>query len=230
MVVNNYIYTRATLSQVATINLYVYLRNIDTMGINNLYTYLKANINFVIPIGLVFTVIIFGGIGMYLVEHNRPGANITNLGNAFWWAVVTITTVGYGDYTPVTVIGRIIAVVVMFSGIGIVVTLLTLLSQRRLQHTESMLKVKLKTEHRPKLLGDEKKIAIKDEIDGIGKMTEKDFDRLIVMIKGLRRTVLEGSKTSYKCSRCSIVYYIKPRFCSNCGLELPDPSPSISNA
>jgi voltage-gated potassium channel len=157
------------------------------MGINNLYTYR----------GLVFAVVIFGGTGVYLVEHNRPGANITNLGNAFWWAAITITTVGYGDYTPVTTIGRIIAVVVMFSGIGIVVSLVTLLSQRRLQH------------------GDETKAAIKDEIDGIEKMTEEDFDRLIVMIKGLRRTVLEGSKTSYKSSRCGIVYYIKPRFCSN---------------
>src|SRR6478672_6576215 len=184
------------------------------MGINHLYTYLKANINFFIPIGLIFVIIIFGGIGVYLVEHNKPGANITNLGNAFWWAIITITTVGYGDYTPVTTIGRIIAVVVMFSGIGIEVTLVTLFSQRRLQHTESMLKIKLKTEVRPKLLGDETKTAIKDEIDGIEKMTEEDFDRLLVMIKGLRRTVLERSKTSYRCSRCGIVYYIKPKFCS----------------
>ena len=200
------------------------------MTSNRLYTYLKANINFVIPIGLVFVVIFLGGFAMYLVEHNRPGANITNLGNAFWWAVITITTVGYGDYTPITPIGRVIAVVVMFSGIGIVVSLVTLLSQRRLQHTESMLKLKLKIEDRPKLLGDETKTAIKDEIDGIEKMTEEDFDRLLVMIKGLRRTVLEGSRTSYKCSRCGIVYYIKPKFCSNCGLELPDTSASISNA
>ena len=53
------------------------------MGINRLYTYLNANINFVIPIGLFFLVVIFGGIGVYLVEHNQPLANITNLGNAF---------------------------------------------------------------------------------------------------------------------------------------------------
>jgi voltage-gated potassium channel len=78
-------------------------------------------------------IIIFGGIGVYLAEHGHQGANITNSGNAFWWAVETITTVGYGDYTPVTTIGRIIATFVMFSGIGIVVVLLGTLSQRRLQ-------------------------------------------------------------------------------------------------
>ena len=124
----------------------------------------------------------------------KPGANITNLGNALWWAVITVTTVGYGDYTPITPLGRVIAVVLMFSGIGIVVTIVTLLSQRRLRHTESMLKIKLKTEVQPKLLGDETKTAIKDEIDGIEKMTEEDFDRLLVMIKGLRCTVPRRSE------------------------------------
>ena len=158
------------------------------MGINHLYTYLTANLKFVIPIGLMIVIIFSGGISVYVVERNKPGANITNLGNALWWAVITVTTVGYGDYTPITPLGRVIAVVLMFSGIGIVVTIVTLLSQRRLQHTESMLKIKLKTEVQPKLLGDETKTAIKDEIDGIEKMTEEDFDRLLVMIKGLRCT------------------------------------------
>ena len=157
------------------------------MGIHRLYTYLIANLSFVIPIGLMIVIIFSGAIGVYVVERNKPGANITNFGNALWWAVITVTTVGYGDYTPITPIGRAIAIVLMFSGIGIVVTIVTLISQRRLQHTESMLKIKLKTEVRPKLLGDETKTAIKDEIDGIEKMTEEDFDRLLVMIKGLRR-------------------------------------------
>jgi len=188
------------------------------MRSNRLQAYLKANIDFVIPIALVFVVIFLGGFAVYLVEHNRPDANITKLGDAFWWSVITITTVGYGDYTPVTPIGRVVAVLVMFSGIGIVVSLVTLLSQRRLQRTESMLKVMLKTEVRSKSLGDETKIAIKDEIDEIGKMTEEDFDRLIIKIKGLRRTVLEGTKTSHKCSRCGKIYYSKPKFCSDCGL------------
>ena len=64
---------------------------------------------------------IFGGIGVYLTEHGHPGANITNLGDALWWAVVTIATVGYGDYYPVTAVGRVIAVFIMLGGIGIFV-------------------------------------------------------------------------------------------------------------
>ena len=85
---------------------------------------------------------IFGAIGVYLVEHKHVGANITSLGDTLWWAVVTITTVEYGDYYPVTLAGRLIAIIVMLSGIGIVVTLLGVFSQKRLQHVESKLKSK----------------------------------------------------------------------------------------
>ena len=111
---------------------------------HSLYATLHANMVFVVSSILVISIIIFGGIGMYLVEHEHPGANITRLGDAFWWAVETITTVGYGDYTPVTTIGRIIAVVVMFSGIGIVVSILGFIAQRRLQRVESRFKSKTK--------------------------------------------------------------------------------------
>jgi hypothetical protein len=100
-------------------------------------------------------IIIFGAIGVYLVEHEHQGANITKLSDAFWWAVVTITTV-----------------------------------------------------------------AIKNKIEGIEKLTEEDFDTLIVMIKSLRRTLLEESKISYRCSRCGNPCHSKPNFCSNCGLDL----------
>ena len=55
---------------------------------------------------------------------------------------------GYGDYTPVTTIGRIIAIFVMFSGIGIVVAVLGVLSQRRLQRVESRFKSKSEVKSR----------------------------------------------------------------------------------
>ena len=54
------------------------------------------------------------------VERGAEGANITSYGDALWWACVTVTTVGYGDFFPVTTQGRIIAVVLMLVGIGLV--------------------------------------------------------------------------------------------------------------
>ncbi|QUR68069.1 potassium channel family protein [Mycobacterium spongiae] len=53
-------------------------------------------------------------------ERGRPGATITSFGNAVWWAITTVTTVGYGDLYPVTVIGRIIAVLLMIGGISLI--------------------------------------------------------------------------------------------------------------
>lgn len=50
-------------------------------------------------------------------------AERTTYGNALWWAVVTATTVGYGDISPHTVFGRLVAVVLMFNGIGLISTL-----------------------------------------------------------------------------------------------------------
>jgi voltage-gated potassium channel len=61
-------------------------------------------------------------------EVGSPDANITTGGAALWWAVVTITTVGYGDYYPVTTLGRLVAVFVMFSGIGIIGALASILA------------------------------------------------------------------------------------------------------
>jgi len=52
-------------------------------------------------------------------EQYAVGARITSFGDALWWAIVTITTVGYGDFVPVTEIGRLIAVGLMISGIAL---------------------------------------------------------------------------------------------------------------
>ncbi len=52
-------------------------------------------------------------------ERGAPAATITTFGDAIWWAFVTMTTVGYGDYTPVTADGRLIAVGLMLGGIAL---------------------------------------------------------------------------------------------------------------
>ncbi len=58
-----------------------------------------------------------GAVIVYLFERHAPKSTIHTLGESLWWSVVTVTTVGYGDYTPVTVPGRVTACFIM--GIGL---------------------------------------------------------------------------------------------------------------
>src|SRR3954452_14375669 len=134
---------------------------------DRLFTLIKTNIN-IITLGVLILIIFFGGIAMYLIEHGHRGANITNLGDAFWWTIVTIATVGYGEYYPVTIAGRIIAVFIMLSGIGLFAFFVSIFAQRRLQSLESRLKSKTE---QPSLLVDETKTSIKSKIEGIDKLT-----------------------------------------------------------
>ena len=64
--------------------------------------------------------IIMFALSIYSVESSEPGAMIRDLPTAYWWMFTTLTTVGYGDVYPVTGIGRVIAVIVMLYGGGLV--------------------------------------------------------------------------------------------------------------
>jgi voltage-gated potassium channel len=63
--------------------------------------------------------ILVAGLAVFDAERGSHGP-IQNLGDAIWWAFVTITTVGYGDYFPVTIVGRIVAVGLMIGGIALI--------------------------------------------------------------------------------------------------------------
>ncbi len=66
--------------------------------------------------------VLVASLAIYEVERDAPGADITTFGDALWWACVTITTVGYGDLSPVTPEGRVIAVAMMVCGIALLGT------------------------------------------------------------------------------------------------------------
>lgn len=67
---------------------------------------------------LIIHVLVFGSV-MYLVEH-QVNSGFENIPQSVYWAIVTLTTVGYGDIAPMTVIGKFIASIVMISGYAVI--------------------------------------------------------------------------------------------------------------
>lgn len=68
---------------------------------------------------LILLVLEFGSIGMLMAESGSPDANIKTASDALWWVYVSITTVGYGDFYPVTNVGRLVGVLTLTVGVGL---------------------------------------------------------------------------------------------------------------
>lgn len=71
-------------------------------------------------LGAVIVLIWMAALAVLEAERGTPGANIETIGDAIWWAFVTLTTVGYGDFYPVTPWGRVVAVLLMCGGVALV--------------------------------------------------------------------------------------------------------------
>lgn len=75
-----------------------------------------------IAVYFLFVLILVTCLGtiMYMVEGSMPGTSFTDIGTSIYWAIVTMTTVGYGDITPVTGFGQILSSFVMLLGYTII--------------------------------------------------------------------------------------------------------------
>ncbi|MCM3437518.1 ion channel [Rothia dentocariosa] len=69
--------------------------------------------------GYTLIFVIMAALAIFSIEQGAPGALIKDIWTAYWWTLATLATVGYGDVYPVTVPGRVIAVVVMIYGVGL---------------------------------------------------------------------------------------------------------------
>jgi voltage-gated potassium channel len=70
-------------------------------------------------IGSSLLLVFVASLAVLEAERPAPHATIVNFGDAIWWAFVTITSVGYGDFEPVTVEGRVVAVGLMIAGVAL---------------------------------------------------------------------------------------------------------------
>ena len=74
----------------------------------------------IMSVVICFFVMLFSAIVMYTVENPEQPEQFPNVISALWWAICTLTTVGYGDVYPITAVGKFFASVISLVGIGII--------------------------------------------------------------------------------------------------------------
>ncbi len=142
---------------------------------------------------LMAIVILFGGaISLYVVEKDAPGSMIHSFWDALWASIVTTTTVGYGDITPVTSAGRLVTSLMMIFGVGLIMFLLSQMAWiiARMTAQEEL------DAHLPPL--DREKIKLLRMLEEIEFLDDDEF--LMVMhrlntIRLLKRLGSQGSKS-----------------------------------
>ena len=133
----------------------------------------------------MISVLVIGssGIGIYLIESPHEDAQITNLLDAFWWVSATVTTVGYGDVVPVTDLGRLMGIALMFVGIAIIGTFISafgaILIGSRLKKHETV--------------EDSTKSMIIKKINETENLEKNEVELLISMVKDLHDEVKSRS-------------------------------------
>ncbi|MBX9643329.1 MAG: potassium channel family protein [Novosphingobium sp.] len=73
-----------------------------------------------VTISLATFLLLFGAAALYLAEGDVQPDKFGSIPRALWWSIITLTTVGYGDVSPITPLGKVMASIVALAGIGLV--------------------------------------------------------------------------------------------------------------
>jgi len=85
--------------------------------------------NLEIYFAALFSVIVISGTFIYFAERNVPDTLFVDIPAGLWWATVTLTTVGYGDMVPATILGRTVAGITMISGLALFALLISVMGK-----------------------------------------------------------------------------------------------------
>ena len=130
---------------------------------------------------LAFTAVVmtWSSFGIYMLERGEND-NIRSFGDAVWWSIVTTTTVGYGDISPVSLGGRIIAVFLMITGIGMIGTITANLATHWIEYSS-------KNAHEPDAV-EEVKQQLKDWVDRLETLDDREYELMRQTMDLVRQT------------------------------------------
>ncbi|OTG66235.1 Ion transport protein [Acinetobacter sp. ANC 4470] len=162
---------------------------------------------------ILLIMIVMAAAGVYVVENKAQPEVFSSIPASMWWAVVTLTTVGYGDVTPITPLGRFLGALITILGVGLAALPAGILANGLASELE-LRKQKLELKFRELLqvaeidfFADEEKIEnLRKEV---GLTVEQTQDILLQLIRESKEEELEQERNKY----C---------FCPHCGHKLPD--------
>lgn len=147
----------------------------------------------------VVTLVTSLGTVMYMIEGDLPGTQFTNIPKSIYWAIVTMTTVGYGDVTPVTGLGRFLSSLVMLLGYTIMAVPTGIVSVSMMNLRDA-----------------EKREANQEDSDEV----EEDNMRIVERMKTEDEEFLADDEPNY-CPYCGgSILFSGANFCPHCGRNL----------
>jgi voltage-gated potassium channel len=166
----------------------------------------------ILAIGFVTVWLIFSGI-MYAVENPASTKGFESVPSTMWYVIVTITTVGYGDVYPGTALGKIIAGMIMLSGIGVLGTLTGIIGKAM------MAKLSINTET---LEGQPVSVSVDDDVDNLeikscsnDKCNDVIHHKSAKFCKTCGAELIENTKTSEPKQKAQEVAIIDDKKCLN---------------
>ncbi|CAM3054558.1 ion transporter [Acinetobacter celticus] len=150
---------------------------------------------------------------VYVVESKAQPDVFTSIPASMWWAVVTLTTVGYGDVTPITPLGRFLGAIITVLGVGLAALPAGILAnglanelEQRKQHLELKFRELLQNSEIDLITDVDK---IEDIRKDVGLTVEQTRDMILQLLREQREEALKQEREQYA-------------YCPHCGKKLPE--------